>query len=159
MLMIQMMLFSGVTVIAGVLMRYIVVINKQIWVLWMRNVRFWASRVPTPMTYFGRWWRLGDGVSHLRRWSPVGWGPIACRCSGGSRWVCGRFSCRRYGRVRRADVRSDPPPTPWLLPTVHARFSPWIHTRHTHIICLCDLETVREHGVAVVYLCTPELHA
>lgn len=72
--------------------------------------------------------------SHLRRWSPVGWGPIACRRSGGSTSACGRSSCRNCARVRRAVVRPDPPPTPWLRrrPTVHARFSPWINTGHTH---------------------------
>lgn len=112
-----------------------------------------------PMTYFDRGLRVWYGASHLRIWSPVGWGPIACRRSGGNTSACGRSSYRSCARVRRKVVRPDPPPTPWLRPTVHARFSPWINTGHTHIICLCDLETVREHGVAEVYLRKPELHA
>lgn len=130
---------------------------------------FWSRLIPAALLdrdlsrFRFRWpisiWYLVRGVSHLRIWSPVGWGPIACRRSGGSTSACGRSSYRSCARVRREVVRPDPPPTPWLRPTVHARFSPWINTGHTHIICLCDLETVREHGVAVVYLCTPELHA
>lgn len=109
----------------------------------------------------GRVW-VTDGSEmrhYLRRWSPVEWGPIACRCSGGSMWACGRFSCRSCGRARRVADQSSPPPTPSLQSPVHARFSPWTRTWHRHITGLCDLETVREHVAAVGYLCQPELHA
>lgn len=105
------------------------------------------------------WEKTAGCVAHLRRWSPAGWGPIACRCSGGSTWACGRSSCRSCARARRAAVRSSPPPTPFLRATVHARFSPWTRTRHRHITGLCDLETVRVHFAAFRYLWEPELHA
>lgn len=62
--------------------------------------------------------------------------------------VCGG---RMFGRTRHRRHDSDPP----FTPDFHRELT--LGTRI--IICLCDLETVREHDVALVYLCTSELHA
>lgn len=96
---------------------------------------------------------------YLRRCTPAVWAPRACRCSGDSRWACGTFSCWSCARGR---LGSRLRPTPWSQThrgTVHARFSPWIYTRHTHITCLRDLGTVHVHCGAVGYPWNSELHA
>ncbi len=41
---------------------------------------------------------------YLHKWILVGWGPIACRCSDGSKWACGKFFWRR-------DAHVEPSPT------------------------------------------------
>lgn len=63
--------------------------------------------------------------------------------------VCGG---RLFGRTRHRRHDSTNPP---FTPDFHRELT--LVTRI--IICLCDLETVREHGVVLVYLCTSELHA
>lgn len=63
--------------------------------------------------------------------------------------VCGG---RLFGRTRhRRHDSADPP----FTPDFHRELT--LGTRI--IICLCDLETVRVHDGALVYLCRSELHA
>lgn len=47
--------------------------------------------------------------TYFRIWIPAVWGPRACHCSGGSTWVCGRFSYRSYDRVRADHARHHRP--------------------------------------------------
>lgn len=74
---------------------------------------------------------VGKEISYLRRWSPAGWAPIACRSNDGNRWACGRSSCRSCAR-ERPGRRSSMGPTPWSRAALTRSRSRQIFTARAH---------------------------